>query len=317
MFKFIKFIHTRSFRYYRTRINLLLLAILLWILVITGRDYETVMRVPLKFHNVRADKVLISDDFPDALVRFRGSGRALVALSTFKYAHIEIDLSSAQNQQEFELTTNYVKVSAALDVEPIEVVQPDSVTALLDDLSEKRLPIKPEVEITTKPGYVLVSGARVSPATIILSGPKSLLDTLDHIGTVSKTYTELRRSLREKIALSLPHPKLESEFTEVSLSAGIERLMEQRFRQIPLKVNNPPRNLGVHLDPDNITVKVRGAVSIIKSVSREDIKAYVDFPASWSEDITGVEPGISLPEGVELVDFEPDTVFMTLMMDEF
>ena len=74
--------------------------------------------------------------------------------------------------------------------------------------------------------------------------------------------------------------------------------------------------LGVHLDPDNVSVKVRGAVSLIKNLPSDSIAAYIEFPFQWREDITGLKPVVKLPPGVELLTIEPDTVLLTLTIRE-
>lgn len=307
-----KSIGSRPFRGYRIKLNLLILAILLWVFVVTGREYEILIPIPLNFVNIMADKVLVSDVPAEVMVQFKGTGRSLIALQTFNYAEIELDLSTINNFYDFQLSPKYVKINAPLQVEALEVIHPETLYVRLDDLLEKELPILPDVKVETKPGYVLVGDARVSPGTVKVTGPKSVLNGMDTITTVAREFTELKKSVKERIPLSSPGRKLSAEFGEVIINIKVERLLERRFRQIPIEVRNPPSRLGVHLEPDNVSVKVSGAVSIVKNLTSDEIAAYIEFPSRWNEDITGMMPNITLPNGVELVEFEPDTVLMTL-----
>ena len=281
--------------------------------MITGREYETVLSIPLVVKNMKPGKMMVNDVPKEVKVLMKGSGRSLIALTTFKYAQLELDLSTISSFFDFPLSVKQIKLTSSLNVDPIDIISPDTVGITLDEWAEKELPILPNVKIQVKPGYALVGEVRTTPGEVTVRGPKSIIDELRYLPTVEKEYTDLKRNVKESIEMVIPHAKIQLPEEDIVLHAKIERLMEKQFKNINVTVNNPPRRMGIHLDPDKIKVKVSGAVSIIKNLDSGEVHAYIDFPRRWNDDITGFVPGVTLPEGIELVDIEPDTIFMTLV----
>jgi len=71
----------------------------------------------------------------------------------------------------------------------------------------------------------------------------------------------------------------------------------------------------VNLEPGTISIKVSGPVSLIRNLSSEDFTASIKFEHQWSNDITKTVPEVSIPDGIELIEIDPDTVIMTLSME--
>ena len=292
--------------------NLLLLAILLWLFVVTGNEYETVVEIPLVMKNIKPGRTLISDVPSSVRVRFKGTGRGLIALKTFKNAQLELDLSTIYFFYDYPLRLDFIKFPSNLQLEPVEIIEPDTVKVILEELVESELEVVPRIEIELCPGYVMPGELRILPSKIKVSGPASVMEGLQSVYTDEAIYLNLEGNLKAKVGINLPYP-LSAEINEVVVQAKVERLTEIWFRAIPITVENPPTPFGVRLEPENISVKVRGGVSIIKNLTEEQISAKISFPRHWSEDITKCVPELTLPEGVELVEMEPDTVLMTLV----
>ena len=300
------------FRRYKARLNLLLLAILLWLFVKTGREFEALVEVPIEVVNIVPGKLLVSEIPPYALVRFQGPGRSLFALKTYEKAAVELDLSSINYFYDYPLRTSNVKASPNLKVEALEILYPDTVKIVLEKLSEGRLEVVPRVELRLEAGFVQVGEIEVNPPKVMVSAPASIIQELEKIYTVPVVREGLKQNFQERIALETPNPQVKLQVREVSVEAHIERLTEMRFRALPIRVENPPAGYRVNLEPETISIMVSGAVSIIKNLAPENISAVVKFDSLWSGDVTPVVPQIILPEGVELLEMEPDTVVMTL-----
>lgn len=305
-------IRLKPFKYYRSRLNLLLLAIFLWLFVVTGREYEAATEIPLVVKNISSDKILISD-LPDKVeVRFKGIGRSLIVLNTFFNPQYQLDLSAVKYYSEISLSATSVDVPSGLQIEPVEIINPTKVRITLDDRSEKELVITPSVSLEIRPGFVLVGDLTIEPDSVLVSGPRSVIKELKYLTTEERIYEDLHRNLDDEIGIHLPDTKLTPVLREVHLTAVIERLTEMDFRNISIAVRNPPKHYIVDLDPPSVSIKVSGAVSFIKNLTSDDITAEIDFPRRWNSEINSVIPIITLPEGVKLVNCQPDTIYVTL-----
>lgn len=305
-------IKLKPFKYYRSRLNLLLLAIFLWLFVVTGREYETTVDIPLVVKNINPDKILITDPPDKVQVRLKGGGRSLIALNLFFNPQFKLDLSAVKYYHEILLSVTSVDVPAGLRIEPVEIINPTKVRITLDDRSQKELPVIIKVTVETRPGFVMAGDLTVEPATVMVAGPQSVLKELKYLTTEDRNYQDLHRNLHDEIGIRLPNPKLTPSIEVVTLTAVIERLTEVDFRNIPIAVRNPPQRFNVDLEPPTVSVKVSGAMSLIKNLTPEEIIAEVDFPRRWNSDNNVVIPIITLPEGLELVNCQPDTIYVTL-----
>ena len=304
------------FKNYRVKINLILLAIFLWIFVVTGREYETEIDIPLVVNDIKAGKTLVNEIPSTVRVLFKGMGRGLIAVQSFEKAQLELDLSTINFFYDFPLRLDQIKFSSNLSIEPILIIYPDTVKIRLEKLVEANLDVKPVAAVTTVPGYVIVGEAKASPAKVIVSGPASVMKDIEYIETKEINKSDLESDLKEKVKLVLPHPRMHASLDEVQVHVKVERLTEVNYRSVPVHVENPPSPYLVRLDPENVSVKVRGSVSKIKNLTKDQIIATISFPGQWSEDITKCVPIITLPEGIELIIVEPDTVLMTLIEEQ-
>ena len=307
---------TIMFKNYRVKINLLLMAIILWIFVVTGREYETEIEIPIVTRNIKAGKTLVSDVPPYAKVRFKGVGRGLIAVQSFDKAHLELDLSTINFFYDYPLRLDQIKFSSNLIVEPMEILYPDTVLIRLEKLTEANLEVRPVIAVSTVPGYVIVGEAKAAPAKVIVSGPAALMKDIEYIETEEIHRSDLKSDLNEPAKLVMPFPQISASQDEVQVTLNIERLTEVNYRGVPVNVENPPSLYGVRLDPENVSVKVRGGVSNIKNLTKDQIIASISFPGQWSEDITKCVPLITLPPGIELIIVDPDTVIMTLVEEQ-
>jgi YbbR domain-containing protein len=305
----------KLFKDYKSRINLFLLALLLWLFVITGREYEAVIDIPLVVTNIKPGKVVVNELPKKARVLFKGVGRGLFALKAFENAQLELDVSSINRFYEYPLKLQCVHIHSSLKLEPIELLYPDTVKIMLEDMEEKILPVIPQLELETNPGYVIAGEVKVVPAKISVRGPASIIKDLTFISTAKLSKTDLKRDFRQRVKIRLFHPGLSASVSEVLLITNVERLTEVKLRNIPISIKNPPRYLGVRLEPERINVKVKGAVSLIKNLKEAQISAVINFPQLWRGDITRCVPEILLPSGIELVDIDPDSVVMTLVRE--
>lgn len=306
----------KIFRNYRVKINLILLAIFLWLFVVTSREYEIEMDIPLVVKNIKPGKTLANEIPATARVLFKGIGRGLIAIQTFEKAQLELDLSTINFFFDYPIKLNLIKFSSNLNVEPIQIIYPDTVKITLEKLVEANVDVKPVTAVSTIPGYVVVGEAKATPAKVIVSGPASIMKDVEFVETTEINRSDLQSDLKEKAKIILPHSSLKASLQEVTVVVKVERLTEVNFRSIPVSVENPPGLYSVRLEPETVSVKVRGSLSKIKNLSENKIKATISFPGQWCEDITKCAPQITLPEGIELIIVEPDSVTMTLIEEQ-
>ena len=303
----------RPFSYYRTRINLFLLAVFLWLFVVTGREYEIYLDIPLVVENLRPGKIL-SKGIPETVrVNFRGLGRSLILLQLFHDSYLGLDISSIREYYDYPVIPEYVKTTSSLKVQAVSIVYPDTVLIRLEERVEKSATVAPKTELKAMPGYIQVGDIDCNPAEVLISGPISIVKNVNMLITETIDLQEISGNISVTAKLVNPYPQITLSSEEVIIDAAFERLTEVYFRNIPIDVINYPQNYTVNVEPGFITVALRGAVSVIKNTSEKDILAIIVFSGVWDGESNAYVPDVTVPEDVELIQFLPDTVYITLM----
>jgi len=305
----------KPFSFYKPRINLFILALFLWLFVITNREYEIIEDIPLTVENIKPGKVLKEEVPAMARVRLRGIGRSLILLKLFHDAKVVLDLSTIREYFDFVITPAYVKIPSSLKVAAVTVLSPDTVHIALDEKVERSLPVVPNVKLKTRSGYIISGEVYAEPGEVLVSGPLSLIKDIHRVKTKKVSAEDLRKNFKQEIPLLLPHAKVEISVKSVVVKASVEKLAETLFEKIPVQIRNSPKKYSVKIQPPAVAVKVRGPASIIKDIKSDQISAFIEFPAGWKGQSNGFEPRILIPEGAELIEFQPDTVFITLIDD--
>ena len=121
------------FSHSRAKIAIFCMAVFLWFFVASSKQYMEVLHIPIHTVNLPEGKVFLQAPPPYAEVRFRGRGTSLILLDLFGDAHIDLNLSGLTSPYFFHLTVAHVHWASGIDVQALEIVQPDSLEILLDD----------------------------------------------------------------------------------------------------------------------------------------------------------------------------------------
>lgn len=297
----------------KSKINLFLLAVLLWLFVVTGREYESIVEVPIEAENIRSGKIIVSDLPNIAVVKFQGVGRSLIYLKIFGNAKVSLDLSSIKYYYDFPLTPENVKYPSSLHIKPVSILSPDTVFIRIDEKVERSIPIVPAVEINPKAGFCILGEIKTTPSSILVVGPLSILKDLEYITTEDLILNEVKNSIDRDVKIEPIDPRISTTLKKVKITADIERLTDFEIKNVQVTFHNQPAGLNLRPNPSSLTVKIRGPLSAVKKANDENVRAIISLPEDWSLRKNTFVPLVSIPDNTELVDFEPDSVFITLV----
>ena len=261
-------------------------ASILWYLNKLTYEYSTEISFPLKVQNMPSGKVLVGDPPKHIPLQIKGFGYILVryklgaALSPISIDLEQVPLMSLKNSEtkHFVLTSTLRNVIANQLQGHLELggIGIDTLHFEFAEMIQKKVEVKLDLSYTLERQHLLSNPITLSPDSIVLSGPKTLLDTINSIYTeplkrsnLSSTYTamvpvndikQLGRSHR-KVTLCIPVEK----YTEANISTSIE-------------VRNLPDSLRLILLPKMVTVKCNVLVSKYRKLLEGGVVVpYVDF----------------------------------------
>ena len=142
-------------------------------------------------------------------------------------------------------------------------------------LEEKVFTVVPQIEINLRAGYLIDSSLKVTPDSILVRGPKSILDTLNSIQSESIIADDLYENFRKKISLrSIPEIQLSE--SKVTVEVAVSRYTEKEFL-LNIEVINLPLGTRVKLFPPKAKVRVTLPLSVLRTIKASDFNLVVDY----------------------------------------
>ena len=142
-------------------------------------------------------------------------------------------------------------------------------------LEEKVFTVVPQIEINLRAGYLIDSSLKVIPDSILVRGPKSILDTLNSIQSESIIADDLYENFRKIVSLrSIPEIQLSE--SKVTVEVAVSRYTEKEFL-LNVEVINLPLGTRVKLFPPKAKVRVTLPLSVLRTIKASDFNLVVDY----------------------------------------
>ncbi|MFQ5707311.1 MAG: hypothetical protein ACE5HO_07665 [bacterium] len=292
---------------YKVKLVSLLFAVIIWFFVVTENEYEHVIDVPIITQNVPKGKVILNDLPATAKVKVQGSGKSLIGLSMRPQIRVELDLSGVRNSKSFAMDPKKVNLARSSgSIKTIEIVNPDSVHIVLDDFAKKKIAVVPNIKVTPAFGHTIVGDLMVNPDSVVIQGPKSIVSEITSINTAEEMFVDVMNDIKKTIALApLPSKKVKVLQNQVTVSLDIQKLLEMRVSEVPVKVRNAPRNMIVHVIPSTLSLVLEGGAELLSTVKPEDINVYIDYARIRMSPGNEHPAVIEQPKGVSYRDVTP------------
>ncbi len=295
------------FRNFGLKIVALGLGSLLWFTVSGQQADRTVTGVPVVYRN-KPSALEITDQTKLVDIHVRGLDSQLRNALPRDF-EARVDLTGARaGTPTFVLRTD--QVSAPFGVE-VTQVDPGSVTVQLEPAGAANLPVRPFVDGTPAPGFV-VSNTTTDPASVTVVGPARRL-----VGTLAATTDRVsiegaKETVTQAVSVGVLDAALRlRESTTARVVVTIEPAGERTFATQRVSVRNlPPGSRGT-IEPAVVAVTLRGAQTLLARLDPKSLLPYVD--------VTGLGPGryevpvlLDVAARLTVASIRPATVTVTI-----
>lgn len=186
----------------------------------------------------------------------------------------------------------------------------------------KTVPIKPDLQITAEPGYI-ITDVKVSPVDVTLRGQKDLINGITEITTESVSLEGLNQNRTLNVKLNLPEGVTLHRAVSVTVDLHLEKVEEATYKIGRDKIifSNVDEELKVDISdiPENIDVRIAALREALDSIEENDIKITVDLNGLGADKYT-IEPVVQLPFAVEKdireLHLNPKTINVGLMFKQ-
>ncbi len=261
----------------------LLLASGFWLLNALTKTYMINVAVPLKYHSLPEDRIVINALPPLLSITIEGDGFSLIGLNEkedFDTQYVNIRsgkwIDDTGRASGF-ISTQAIKETITRDYSgQIKVldVAIDSIYIATDQLEKKELPVQARLHNQVPEGKVFVDLPKVSPSSVLVFGPAEVLKNLNEIALDSIQLKDKSGAQYFNLPLRLPHPLLNSEQKKIELEFQLEELTEATIN-VPIHVVQNVDSIEVSIFPTSTEVKCKVGLTRFDQLSSADFKAIV------------------------------------------
>ena len=193
----------------------LIATVLFWSLTKLSKEYQTVITFPVEYINLPQDKLIQSEPLQEIEIQAKASGFKLFGVSIFK-KKIKLDVKRLKRKSNsgYYLLLENQKIDIQNQVSSdfvINAIEQDTIYLDLGQLTSKKVALKGTYDFTYKLGHHLTNDVRISPDSILVSGPKRQIDTLQYLYLEKLELKDISKSITEPLMLiflldhSIPH----------------------------------------------------------------------------------------------------------------
>jgi len=280
------------------KIGAVLLAILLWVHVATNKVYEHQIEMSIQLVDVPVGLIQTNAIPREATIRVKTSGKQLFALGA---RQPKLRISAAEFREgtfERELTDGDAMAAFDQVYENVAVVSPRNLVLHFERQTERNLLVKSKVQLQPAAGYLIVGRPKLEPEMISVSGPASVLRSLQSLETEAGELGGLTATTTQLVRLVIPDSlRLSLADSAVQITVAVEPMLERPLLGLTVR---PPRGFDAGnygFAPTTISIRVGVPQSTADQVSARNVT--VSFsPPEYDADSMRVPLEFKLPPNV-------------------
>ena len=189
----------------------------------------------------------------------------------------------------------------------LNFITPKSLDFDFSILDDKVVAVLPNVQINLRAGYLSDTPIKILPDSILVRGPKSILDTLGSIKTKYIKVEDVYENLTKKISLQLI-PEIQLSESSANIKLSVSRYSEKEFTLV-IGLINTPKGIKVKLFPPKAKIKATLPLSVLRNVKASDFNLVVDYNDIEKKDSEKLQlKMIEQPPSIKKIIFDPQRV---------
>ena len=293
------------------------LALLLWLVVTTNKEYKTRIEVPFRIVRLADNKVLIKSVPDKVILEVSGTGRALMGLN-FYNTKIDLELPEINKSTVIDLNDYLTRfdVATELGVSIVDIIEPKKFDLRVDRYMVEDKPVRVQSDIQMAPGYIL-NAYTLEQDSVTVSGPTSLIKRLNYLETEKIEKNNVKYPFRVTAAVIQPRIGIIDVRPEnVTVAFDVEQIVERTIYDVPIQIVGIPANLSATSSPRNISLRIKGSESIVTQITKDEITVFFDYSKHYRKGVTDYEFQIEMPNNVSWTSASPDKFRLHLQLIE-
>ncbi len=264
----------------------LLLSFIFWFLNALSKEMTGRIDYPVRYFNFPEGRALVNE-LPDYLsLQVNGPGYSIVQTKVGgrrEHLNIDLDKASIKVQEDKDKLRFYIlsyslreQLSGQLRTDfSISSIVPDTLHFEFDLISKRKVPVIPNIDITTQRQYFVHGDILCIPDSVEISGPNTIVDTIKAVYTKYYSFDQLKEAETKVLGLkSISKISFSDRRTEISVP--VEQFTEAVL-EIPVIGLNIPDTVSIRFFPDIVTLQCIVALSDYNKIKDAPIEAVIDL----------------------------------------
>lgn len=283
----------------------LIFASALWVYIILNSSYSLDVSIPLELQSNKSQALI--EEIPNSLeVKVKGKGWDLISILFTGNLKYNLDITKIKKDSKIP-TGQFVsdRLNIPQNVSILEI-NPDTISINFDKLFEKLVPVKNNLELSLKEGFIIIGDPELTPDSIKVQGAAYLLNKLKWIPTEKKIINNVNSDISGSVNIKDTLSNL-IKFDQkiVSYKYKVQLSAEKNIDDLIVNVINFPDDKEILLIPPKVTISLRGGVDQLGQISSSDLEANVEYNKIENDTLGFIIPEILLPDNVTVLKIEP------------
>jgi hypothetical protein len=263
----------------------LVLAAAFWFIRALGEQYESTVDYPVRYINFPENKVLVGEVPYKLHLTVRAKGFSILRnklnleLVPLRFNVNSFSLNS-KGVDTFFIVTETVKdvLSTELNEMTILHIAPDTLFFKLSGISVRKVAVLPSLSLHNRffqQQFMLNGRIELFPDSIIISGPGTLVDSIDHVFTEPIRYTNLSDTVRDEFEIQ-PLEMISYSQQTITATIPVDRFTEVENRRAVIPINVPD-SVDLIPIPGQVSFTYRVCISNYDLISNNPLTPRVDF----------------------------------------
>lgn len=281
-------------------------ALALWLYISLSDNYVVNLSIPINLK--LSQKQALASEIPNTIdVTLRGKGWDLLTVILGHKPVYNLDLSNYKKNVKISPISDLKSIIGIPEQITVLNIYPDTLDIVFDNITEKYLKVKNNLNVIPKESYVIVGNPRIEPDSVKVYGASSVIMKLKSIPTVSLTIENVSQKFSKVVNLKDTLTNLiQIEPKTVTIFYNIELLAEKKLEGVDVVVKNLPLNKEVVIIPPKIDLIFRGGVNHLSRLRESDVSVSIDFNVLEKDSTGFITPDIRIPIDYDLIKYEPN-----------
>ena len=263
-------------------LSFLIASILFWLLMNLSKEYITEINLDISFKNIEQGKLILNNPPDEINLSISAVGFKLLGTNLF-HKPLVIDLKNLIKKTDstyFLLSNNLIpeiqnQLKSGLILKNINQ---DSIFFKINKLNSKKVKIVTDINVNFKKGFDLSSKQTLTPNTITIYGPKSILDTINSLKTEKIKLLNISDDVAMQTNILIPD-KVTTRYKTTTLKFKVDKFTEGKI-EVPITVINLPPKKTINIYPKTVSLIYKIGLKDFSKVDSSFFSIYCDYKES-------------------------------------